>query len=44
MTTFALGTAAGDMSARTLNLGYLASGVAFAALIAVPLVAWRFLA
>ena len=42
MTTFALGTAAGDMSARTLNLGYFASGVAFAALIAVPLVAWRF--
>ena len=42
MTTFALGTAAGDMSARTLNLGYFASGVVFAALIAVPLVAWRF--
>jgi len=42
MTTFALGTAAGDMSARTLNLGYFASGIAFAGLIAVPLVAWRF--
>ena len=41
MTTFALGTAAGDMTARTLNLGYLASGIGFAALIAVPLLAWR---
>src|SRR5689334_6185710 len=41
MTTFALGTAAGDMSARTLNLGYFASGIGFAALIAVPLLAWR---
>jgi uncharacterized membrane-anchored protein len=41
MTTFALGTAAGDMSARTLNLGYLGSGIAFAALMAVPFVAWR---
>jgi uncharacterized membrane-anchored protein len=42
MATFALGTAAGDMSARTLGFGYLASGIACAALIAVPLVAWRF--
>jgi uncharacterized membrane-anchored protein len=43
MTTFALGTAAGDMTAITLHLGYLASGVMFAAVIAVPALArWRF--
>jgi uncharacterized membrane-anchored protein len=41
MATFALGTAAGDMTARTLNLGYLDSGVMFAVLITVPLVGWR---
>jgi uncharacterized membrane-anchored protein len=43
MTTFALGTAAGDMSARTLGLGYLGSGLMFAALMAVPaLCYWGF--
>jgi uncharacterized membrane-anchored protein len=43
MTTFALGTAAGDMTAITLHLGYLSSGVMFAVVIAVPAVAhWRF--
>ena len=43
MTTFALGTAAGDMTAVTLHLGYLASGVMFAVVIAVPALAhWRF--
>jgi uncharacterized membrane-anchored protein len=36
MVTFALGTAAGDMTADTLGLGYLASGVLFAALFALP--------
>jgi len=41
MTTFALGTAAVDMAARPLNLGYLTSGIVFAALIAVPLIGWR---
>lgn len=35
MTTFALGTAAGDMTAVTLHLGYFSSGVLFAVLIAV---------
>ncbi|MDE2173496.1 MAG: hypothetical protein KGJ31_02790 [Patescibacteria group bacterium] len=35
MATFALGTAAGDMTAFTLNLGFLSSGLLFAALIAV---------
>ncbi len=36
MATFALGTAAGDMTATTLGLGYFSSGVLFAVLIAVP--------
>jgi uncharacterized membrane-anchored protein len=40
--TFALGTALGDLTAVTFHLGYLASGVAFAVIIAVPAVAWRF--
>lgn len=38
MTTFALGTAAGDLAAVTLHLGYLASGVMFAVVVAVPAV------
>jgi len=43
MATFALGTATGDMTAVTLHLGYFLSGVMFAALIAVPAIAyWRF--
>jgi uncharacterized membrane-anchored protein len=42
LTTFALGTAAGDLTAVTLHLGYLASGVMFAVVIAIPAVAhWR---
>ncbi len=40
--TFALGTAAGDMTAITLHLGFLASGFSFAAVIAVPALAHRF--
>jgi len=40
--TFALGTAAGDLTARTLGLGFLSSGVLFAIVIAVPAVAhWK---
>jgi uncharacterized membrane-anchored protein len=43
MATFALGTAVGDMTALALHLGYLASGVLFTVLIAVPAVGhWRF--
>ena len=43
MATFALGTAAGDMTAVTLHLGYLASGVMFAVVIVIPALAhWRF--
>jgi uncharacterized membrane-anchored protein len=41
--TFALGTAAGDLTAVTLQLGYFWSGVLFAGLMLVPLVGWRFL-
>ncbi len=39
--TFALGTALGDLTAVTLHLGYLASGIMFAVIIAIPAVAWR---
>ena len=39
VTTFALGTAAGDMTAATLGLGYLLSGILFAILIAFVAVA-----
>jgi uncharacterized membrane-anchored protein len=41
--TFALGTAAGDMTAVTLHLGYLASGIFFAAAIAIPAIAYRWM-
>lgn len=40
VTTFALGTAAGDMTATTLHLGYLTSGIVFALLFALPAVAY----
>jgi uncharacterized membrane-anchored protein len=40
MATFALGTATGDMTASTLGLGYFASGVLFAVLIAVPVLGY----
>jgi len=39
--TFALGTAVGDLTGLTLDLGFLASGLLFLAAIAVPLIAWR---
>ncbi len=38
LTTFALGTATGDLTATTLHLGYLASGILFAIAIAIPAV------
>jgi uncharacterized membrane-anchored protein len=41
--TFALGTAAGDLAAERLNLGYLVSVLLFAALIAVVAAAYRVL-
>jgi uncharacterized membrane-anchored protein len=39
LATFALGTAAGDMTAVTFGLGYLTSGLVFAVLFAIPLLA-----
>ena len=43
MATFALGTAAGDLTAKTIGLGYFTSAVLFAALMAVPGIGyWRF--
>lgn len=39
LTTFALGTACGDLTAGTLHLGYFSSGVLFAVAIAVPAIA-----
>jgi uncharacterized membrane-anchored protein len=36
LATFALGTAAGDLTAVTLGLGFFGSGLIFAAIIAVP--------
>ncbi len=42
MATFALGTAAGDMTAATLRLGYFASGLLFAVLFVLPGLAYRF--
>jgi uncharacterized membrane-anchored protein len=41
LATFALGTAAGDLTANTQHLGYLTSGVLFAVAIAVPAAAHR---
>jgi uncharacterized membrane-anchored protein len=38
--TFALGTAAGDLTAMTLHLGYFASIVLFGGLIALPALGW----
>lgn len=43
LTTFALGTAAGDLTATTVGFGYLGSGYLFAAVIVVPAIAyWLF--
>ena len=39
ITTFALGTAVGDMTATTMHLGYFSSGVLFAILITVVTIA-----
>jgi uncharacterized membrane-anchored protein len=41
LATFAMGTAVGDMTAVSFNLGFFASGVIFAAAIAIPAVAYR---
>lgn len=41
LATFALGTAAGDLTATSFGLGYFASGVGFAILFALPFLARR---
>jgi uncharacterized membrane-anchored protein len=41
LATFALGTAAGDMTATNWHLGYLSSGILFVSLFALPAVAHR---
>ena len=43
MTTFALGTAAGDMTATTMGLGYFISGVMFGVLFVLPALAYRWI-
>lgn len=40
LATFALGTAAGDLTATTLGLGFASSAVLFAALMCLPAVGW----
>ncbi len=40
LATFALGTAAGDLTAIPLHLGYFASAVLFAGLISIPAIGW----
>jgi len=40
LATFALGTAAGDLTAMSLNFGFLGSAVLFAVLIAIPALGW----
>ncbi len=40
LATFALGTAAGDLTATTLNLGFFGSVLLFAAIIAIPAIGW----
>lgn len=42
VTTFALGTAAGDWAAISLGLGYLSAGIFFTGLILIPAVGRRF--
>jgi len=41
MATFALGTAAGDLVAVRLHLGYLAAGLFFTALLLIPAIGYR---
>jgi uncharacterized membrane-anchored protein len=40
LATFALGTATGDLTATTLHLGFLPSGLLFTGLILIPALAW----
>jgi uncharacterized membrane-anchored protein len=40
LATFALGTAAGDLTATTMHLGFFSSGLIFAVVILVPAIGW----
>jgi uncharacterized membrane-anchored protein len=40
LATFALGTAAGDLTALSLNIGFFGSAALFAAIIAIPAIGW----
>ncbi|AZN41101.1 COG4705 family protein [Paenibacillus albus] len=42
VTTFALGTAAGDMTANSMNLGYLPSGIMFSVILVLPAIGYWF--
>lgn len=42
LATFALGTAAGDLTATTFGLGYFTSAILFAVLICLPAIAYKF--
>jgi uncharacterized membrane-anchored protein len=42
VSTFALGTAVGDMTAKTMNLGYFSSGLLFGVLIVIPGLMYRY--
>jgi uncharacterized membrane-anchored protein len=41
LSTFAMGTAVGDLTAYTAHLGFLTSGIVFACAFLVPGIAWR---
>lgn len=40
LVTFALGTAAGDMTATSMHLGYLSSGILFTIVLAIPAIGY----
>jgi uncharacterized membrane-anchored protein len=42
VTTFALGTAVGDMTAVTFHLGYFASGILFTVIFLIPAIGYKF--
>ncbi len=42
LATFAMGTATGDLTAYTAQLGFLSSGLLFAVAFLLPAIAWRF--
>jgi len=42
LATFALGTAAGDLTAYRLHLGFFSSGLLFAGIICIPAIAFRY--